>query len=66
MQVCSGVLQALVFLKPRTRNGNFFNLEGLYEYQNPHSNPQIHAERVETALHTSADRIEDHGLPNLG
>ena len=26
----------------------------------------MHAEGVETALHTSADRIEDRGLPSLG
>lgn len=60
------MLQVLVFLKPRTRNGNLLDLEGLYEYRNAHNDPSIHAEGEETALHTSADRIEDRGLPNLG
>lgn len=60
------MLQALVFLKPRARNGNFLDLEGLYEYRDAHNDPWIHAEGVETALQTSADRIEDRELPNLG
>lgn len=39
IQVFSSVmLQASVFLKPRTRNGNFLSLEGLDEYLNAYSN----------------------------